>query len=36
MLDWVGKMVGVPEEFLCLSGHKSKGGGVIQVILTKN
>ncbi|KPM08135.1 aromatic-L-amino-acid decarboxylase-like protein [Sarcoptes scabiei] len=30
MLDWVGKMVGLPEEFLCFSDHNSKGGGVIQ------
>ncbi|CAG2115603.1 unnamed protein product, partial [Medioppia subpectinata] len=30
MLDWMGKMIGLPKEFLCLSDHKSKGGGVIQ------
>lgn len=30
MLDWMGKMIGLPEEFLCLSGAQSKGGGVIQ------
>lgn len=31
MLDWMGKMIGLPEEFLCLSSDKeSKGGGVIQ------
>ncbi|OQR76186.1 aromatic-L-amino-acid decarboxylase-like [Tropilaelaps mercedesae] len=29
MLDWLGKMIGLPEEFLCLHGD-SKGGGVIQ------
>uniref|UniRef100_L7LUI3 Putative aromatic-l-amino-acid/l-histidine decarboxylase n=1 Tax=Rhipicephalus pulchellus TaxID=72859 RepID=L7LUI3_RHIPC len=29
MLDWVGKMINLPEEFLCLSGNSS-GGGVIQ------
>lgn len=29
MLDWMGKMIGLPEEFLCLSSQ-SKGGGVIQ------
>ncbi|KAG8196572.1 hypothetical protein JTE90_003585 [Oedothorax gibbosus] len=29
MLDWLGKMIGLPEDFLCLS-DKSKGGGVIQ------
>jgi hypothetical protein len=32
MLDWVAKMIGLPEEFLSLSGHMGKGGGVIQVI----
>lgn len=31
MLDWVGKMIGLPEQFLCFSNHNSKGGGVIQV-----
>lgn len=31
MLDWVAKIIGLPEEFLCLSDHSSKGGGVIQV-----
>lgn len=37
MLDWMGKMIGLPDEFLCLSGSQSgsqencsKGGGVIQ------
>ncbi|KAH8038948.1 hypothetical protein HPB51_004060 [Rhipicephalus microplus] len=30
MLDWVGKMINLPEQFLCLSGNSS-GGGVIQV-----
>lgn len=37
MLDWMGKMIGLPEDFLCLSGgrnsstgEESKGGGVIQ------
>lgn len=35
MLDWMGKMIGLPDEFLCLSGNsggqkESKGGGVIQ------
>jgi hypothetical protein len=34
MLDWVAKMIGLPEEFLSLSGHTGKGGGVIQVINT--
>lgn len=29
MLDWLGKMVGLPEDFLCHS-ENSKGGGVIQ------
>lgn len=29
MLDWIGKMINLPEEFLCMSEH-SKGGGVIQ------
>ncbi|UYV76904.1 Tdc2 [Cordylochernes scorpioides] len=29
VLDWLGKMIGLPEEFLCLS-DKSLGGGVIQ------
>ncbi|KAH7957123.1 hypothetical protein HPB52_015583 [Rhipicephalus sanguineus] len=29
MLDWVGKMINLPDEFLCLSGN-SRGGGVIQ------
>lgn len=29
VLDWLGKMVGLPEEFLSFS-DKSKGGGVIQ------
>ncbi|KAJ8679481.1 hypothetical protein QAD02_015268 [Eretmocerus hayati] len=28
MLDWLGKMIGLPEEFLACSG--GKGGGVIQ------
>ncbi|OTF84103.1 aromatic-L-amino-acid decarboxylase-like protein, partial [Euroglyphus maynei] len=30
MLDWVGKMIGLPEQFLCFSNHASRGGGVIQ------
>lgn len=37
MLDWMGKMIGLPDDFLCLSGgrnsstgQESKGGGVIQ------
>lgn len=30
MLDWMGKMIGLPDEFLCLSDQDSKGGGVIQ------
>ncbi|KAG9510440.1 Tyrosine decarboxylase [Fragariocoptes setiger] len=30
MLDWMGKMIGLPDEFLCLSRADSKGGGVIQ------
>ena len=35
MLDWMGKMIGLPDEFLCLAsgsskGDESKGGGVIQ------
>ncbi|XP_054159874.1 tyrosine decarboxylase-like [Oppia nitens] len=30
MLDWMGKMIGLPNDFLCHSDHKSKGGGVIQ------
>lgn len=29
MLDWLGKMLDLPEEFLACSG--GKGGGVIQV-----
>ncbi|GIZ00987.1 tyrosine decarboxylase, partial [Caerostris extrusa] len=29
MLDWLGKMIGLPEDFLRLS-DKSRGGGVIQ------
>uniref|UniRef100_T1IJC5 Tyrosine decarboxylase n=1 Tax=Strigamia maritima TaxID=126957 RepID=T1IJC5_STRMM len=29
VLDWMGKMIGLPEEFLSFS-EKSKGGGVIQ------
>jgi aromatic-L-amino-acid decarboxylase len=28
MLDWLGKMIGLPDEFLACSG--GKGGGVIQ------
>ena len=28
MLDWLGKMIGLPKEFLACSG--GKGGGVIQ------
>ena len=30
MLDWLGKMIDLPQEFLACSG--GKGGGVIQVI----
>lgn len=30
MLDWLGKMLELPKEFLACSG--GKGGGVIQVI----
>lgn len=31
MLDWMGKMIGLPDEFLCLPGsQESRGGGVIQ------
>lgn len=29
MLDWLGKMLDLPEEFLACSG--GRGGGVIQV-----
>ncbi|XP_076350798.1 tyrosine decarboxylase-like isoform X2 [Tachypleus tridentatus] len=29
ILDWLGKMIGLPEKFLCLPEH-SNGGGVIQ------
>ena len=29
MLDWLGKMLALPEEFLACSG--GRGGGVIQV-----
>ncbi|XP_076320500.1 tyrosine decarboxylase-like [Tachypleus tridentatus] len=29
MLDWLGKMIGLPHDFLCLSDHGA-GGGVIQ------
>lgn len=29
MLDWLGKMINLPEEFL--AGKHSQGGGVIQV-----
>ncbi|KAG9464846.1 hypothetical protein GDO78_019300 [Eleutherodactylus coqui] len=28
MLDWLGKMIGLPEQFL--AGSKGEGGGVIQ------
>lgn len=28
MMDWLGKMIGLPKEFLACSG--GKGGGVIQ------
>lgn len=28
MMDWLGKMIGLPEDFLACSG--GKGGGVIQ------
>jgi aromatic-L-amino-acid decarboxylase len=31
MLDWLGKMLELPKEFLAASG--GKGGGVIQVIM---
>lgn len=31
MLDWMGKLIGLPKEFLACSGGKA--GGVIQVIL---
>lgn len=31
MLDWLGKMLDLPKEFLACSG--GKGGGVIQVII---
>lgn len=34
MLDWLGKMLDLPKEFLACSG--GKGGGVIQVNLCKN
>ncbi|XP_017494245.1 PREDICTED: tyrosine decarboxylase-like [Rhagoletis zephyria] len=30
MLDWVGQMIGLPEQFLCFADPNSKGGGVIQ------
>ena len=30
MLDWIGKMIGLPQEFLCYSDPNSTGGGVIQ------
>lgn len=30
MLDWLGKMINLPEEFL--AGKDGQGGGVIQVI----
>lgn len=33
MLDWLGKMLDLPKEFLACSG--GKGGGVIQVNLSK-
>lgn len=29
MLDWVGKMIGLPNDFACF-GEGSRGGGVIQ------
>lgn len=29
MLDWLGKMISLPEEFL--AGRDGQGGGVIQV-----
>lgn len=32
MLDWLGKMLDLPKEFLTSGG--GKGGGVIQVIST--
>lgn len=34
VLDWLGKMIGLPEEFLAFS-ENSKGGGVIQVSTKK-
>ena len=34
MLDWLGKMLDLPKEFLACSG--GKGGGVIQVNLSKS
>lgn len=34
MLDWLGKMLDLPKEFLACNG--GKGGGVIQVNLCKN
>jgi len=30
MMDWLGRMLHLPEEFL-FSGKDSRGGGVIQV-----
>ena len=33
MLDWLGKMIDLPKEFLACSG--GKGGGVIQVRIVK-
>lgn len=32
MMDWMGKLLGLPEQFLnCTEGH---GGGVLQVLKT--
>ena len=31
VMDWLGKMIGLPEEFLHSKPH-SPGGGVIQVL----
>ena len=34
MLDWLGKMLALPDEFLACSG--GRGGGVIQVCICFN
>ena len=34
VMDWLGKMIGLPDEFLHTKPH-SPGGGVIQVILSQ-